>query len=93
MKPLNTAPNPPKLPETAPKPPKPPICAPPSQQVALEVFNEHMPGPNQLYARREDVAVTAEDLLSTEGLPRGFGEGDLRMNMNVALAYMESWLR
>jgi len=36
--------------------------------VALEVFNEHMPGANQLYMRRDDVMVTADDLLSTRGL-------------------------
>lgn len=42
---------------------------------------------------REDVVVGAADLLSTRGLAASFGEADLRLNMNIALAYMESWLR
>lgn len=34
-----------------------------------------------------------QDLLSTRGLAQGFREADIRLNMNIALAYMESWLR
>ena len=29
----------------------------------LQIFDEHMPGPNQLSKLREDVEVTADDLL------------------------------
>jgi malate synthase len=77
-------PPPPHPPPPTPHPPPPTPHPPP--QVALEVFNEHMPLANQLFARREDVAVAAEDLLSTKGLPRGFGEADVRLNMNIALS-------
>jgi malate synthase len=52
-----------------------------------------MPQPNQLFVLRDDVKVTAADLLSTRGLAQGFTENDIRLNMNIALAYMESWLR
>ncbi|KAI0771817.1 malate synthase-domain-containing protein [Irpex lacteus] len=39
--------------------------SPSHQQNAMEVFNEHMLGPNQYHVRREDVKVTAADLLNT----------------------------
>lgn len=69
------------------------VAHPELVKVALAVFNQHMPQPNQLYLRRDDVTVTGQDLLSTRGLAQGFREADLRLNMNIALAYMESWLR
>jgi malate synthase len=59
--------------------------------LALEVFNAKMPGPNQLDKLREDVCVTAQDLLQA---PRGpITEQGLRVNVNVGLRYLESWLR
>jgi malate synthase len=63
--------------------------------LAREVFDAVMgPQPNQLFVRREDVVVTARDLLSREGLEgQGPTEEGLRLNLNVALQYMESWLR
>ena len=63
------------------------------KQVARAVFDERMPTPNQLFVARDDVAVTADDLLSTRGLGGGFSEADVRLNLNIALTYMESWLR
>jgi malate synthase len=59
--------------------------------VALEVFNAHMPGPNQLGRLREDVRVAAADLLAVPAGP--ITEGGLRVNANVGLRYLESWLR
>jgi malate synthase len=59
--------------------------------LALEIFNERMPGPNQLDRLREDVYVTAADLLT---VPEGpITEAGLRVNINVGLRYLESWLR
>ncbi len=50
-----------------------------------------MPGPNQIYKKREDVHVTAADLLA---VPEGtITEAGLRTNINVSLQYMESWFR
>jgi malate synthase len=70
------------------------VAHPDLVKIALEVFNEHMPQPNQLFVRREDVGkVTAEDLLSTKGTGGQITERGVRGNMNVALQYMESWLR
>ena len=61
--------------------------------LAKAIFDEHMPQPNQLFVRREDVHVTAQDLLSLRGLTGAITEASIRGNLNVALAYMESWLR
>ncbi len=59
--------------------------------VAMEEFDEAMPGPNQIDRKREDVHVTAADLLA---IPDGtITEGGLRTNINVSLQYMESWFR
>jgi malate synthase len=58
--------------------------------VALEVFDRLMPGPNQLERLREDVAVTATDLLR---VPAGsITEAGLRGNTSVAIQYLAAWL-
>jgi malate synthase len=59
--------------------------------VALEVFEKHMPTPNQVHVRREDVRVVAADLLAVPDGP--ITEAGLRVNVNVGLLYLESWLR
>jgi malate synthase len=59
--------------------------------VAREVFDAHMPTRNQLANKREDVHVTAADLLR---LPRGtLTEAGLRQNIRVGIQYIEAWLR
>jgi malate synthase len=59
--------------------------------VAMEVFNAHMPTPNQIFNKREDVQVSAQDLIQVpEG---GISEAGLRLNINVGILYLESWLR
>jgi malate synthase len=59
--------------------------------VAREVFDAHMQGPNQLDKKREDVHVTAEDLLR---VPTGTRtEEGLRQNIRVGVQYLEAWLR
>jgi malate synthase len=59
--------------------------------LALEVFNAKMPGPNQIGRLREDVRVAAGDLVQ---VPEGpITERGLRVNVNVGLRYLESWLR
>ncbi|KAG2439974.1 hypothetical protein HXX76_004093 [Chlamydomonas incerta] len=65
--------------------------------IAMEIFNKHMPTPNQLFVRRDDVNVTAHNLLDVRGgallAEGGITEKGLRDNLSVGLAYMESWLR
>jgi malate synthase len=58
--------------------------------VAREIFDAHMPGPNQVHMSREDVAVTAADLLT---VPQGtITEGGLRTNISVGIQYLAAWL-
>ncbi|MEB3101596.1 malate synthase A [Ferviditalea candida] len=60
-------------------------------QVAMTAFNQWMPKANQIERKREDVRVTAEDLLA---VPEGtITEKGLRTNVSVAIQYMEAWLR
>ncbi len=58
--------------------------------VALKAFDKHMPQANQISKLREDVKVTAADLLQP---PTGtISEGGLRGNMSVGIQYLEAWL-
>ncbi|MCK9905584.1 malate synthase A, partial [Frankia sp. Cpl3] len=59
--------------------------------IAMEVFDRFMPEPNQIGRKREDVQVTAADLLA---VPEGqITEAGLRTNISVAIRYVEAWLR
>ncbi len=58
--------------------------------LAREIFDAHMPGPNQIERRRDDVRVTAQDLLATPSGAITF-EG-LRTNLDVAVRYLAAWL-
>jgi malate synthase len=59
-------------------------------QVAQEEFDRVMPQPNQIERKREDVQVTAADLLR---VPEGtITEGGLRTNISVGTQYLEAWL-
>jgi len=59
--------------------------------IAMEEFDAVMKGPNQIDRKREDVHVTAADLLQ---VPDGtITEAGLRNNISVSLQYLESWLR
>jgi malate synthase len=62
--------------------------------VATEVFDSVMgERPNQLDRMRDDVTVTAADLLEVS-IPWGeVTEAGLRSNINVGIQYLESWLR
>jgi malate synthase len=59
--------------------------------VAMDVFNRLMPTSNQLDKRREDVNVTAADLLQVHEGERT--EAGLRENIRVGVQYIEAWLR
>jgi len=60
-------------------------------QVAMDIFNEHMPTPHNYAVKREGEVYTNQDLLA---VPDGtVTEGGLRMNINVGILYIESWLR
>ncbi|MEZ5352145.1 MAG: hypothetical protein R2762_05870 [Bryobacteraceae bacterium] len=58
--------------------------------IAKQVFDEHMPGPNQIHVKREEVRVTAADLLRPH--KGDITEEGLRMNVDVGIQYLEAWL-
>src|SRR5438270_3606186 len=66
------------------------VAHPALVSVAREVFDAHMPGPNQIERQRDDVRVTAQDLLAAPG--GAITEEGLRKNLDVALRYLAAWL-
>jgi malate synthase len=59
--------------------------------VAMKVFNELMPTPNQLYVKREDVEIGRKQLLEVhEGSKT---EAGFRENIRAGVQYIEAWLR
>jgi len=57
----------------------------------MEVFDRLMPAPNQIARKRDDVQVTAADMLA---VPEGpITEAGLRANISIGIQYLESWLR
>jgi len=68
------------------------VAHPALAAIAAEVFNKHMPTPNQMHIRRDDVNVTANDLLNMN-VPGQITEAGIRKNLDIGLGYMEGWLR
>ncbi|PHH67550.1 hypothetical protein CDD82_1368 [Ophiocordyceps australis] len=68
------------------------VAHPALAAIATNIFNEHMPTPNQLFVRREDVAVSRNDLLNMN-VPGSVTEDGIRKNLNIGLGYMEAWIR
>ena len=59
--------------------------------IAMDAFNAVMKTPNQVDRLRDDVHITAADLLQ---VPKGtITEGGLRTNLSVGVQYLEAWLR
>ena len=68
------------------------VAHPGMVQLATEAFDRLMPQPNQIERQRNDVDLTAKDLLDFG--PRGpITEKGLRTNVSVGLQYLEAWLR
>ncbi|KAL8915949.1 MAG: hypothetical protein Q9208_008775 [Pyrenodesmia sp. 3 TL-2023] len=68
------------------------VAHPALAAIASEVFNKYMPTPNQMFVRREEVHVTAHDLLNMN-MPGTITEEGIRKNLNIGLGYMEGWLK
>jgi len=68
------------------------VAHPALASIANEVFNKHMPTPNQLFVRRQEVHVTGNDLLNMN-MPGTVSEEGIRKNLNIGLGYMEGWLK
>jgi malate synthase len=59
--------------------------------IALDAFNAVMKTPNQIDRKREDVEISAADILKF-GPEAPITENGLRMNINVGIQYLGSWL-
>jgi malate synthase len=69
------------------------VAHPQLAEIAIKVFDKHMPTPNQIFKRRECVNVTARELLNPY-IPGGkITDAGIRKNLYIALGYMEAWLR
>ena len=67
------------------------VAHPALVEVAMREFNKHMPAPNQLHITRDDLHITAQDLVE---LPKGtVTEEGIRKNINIGILYTEAWLR
>ncbi len=59
--------------------------------IAKAIFDRDMPQSNQIARKRQDIDVSASDLLV---VPEGtITEAGLRQNLNVGIGYIEAWLR
>lgn len=59
--------------------------------IAKDVFDKHMPTPNQVHRQRPDVQVTAKELLDFK--PEApITEAGLRNNISVGIQYIGAWL-
>jgi malate synthase len=66
------------------------VAHPGMVETAREVFDEYMPGPNQINEKRPDVNPTADDLLEK---PEGnITEDGFRNNISVGVQYLAAWL-
>ena len=59
-------------------------------QIATEVFDEYMPSANQVERQRDDVDVSAADLLTASA--GNITEDGVRLNLKVGIQYLEAWL-
>ena len=70
------------------------VAHPDSVPVAMEAFDAVLgSSPNQVSRQRDDVSVSAADLLSVPQTPGEITEDGLRLNVNVGIQYISSWLR
>ena len=68
------------------------VAHPALASIAVEIFNKHMPTPNQMFVRREDVEVSGRDLIDMN-IPGKITEEGVRQNLAIGLGYIEGWLR
>jgi malate synthase len=59
--------------------------------VAKAVFDQHMPTPNQVHRKRNDVAISAQALLDFQP-EKPITETGLRNNISVGIQYIGAWL-
>ncbi|HYC87100.1 MAG TPA: malate synthase A, partial [Chryseosolibacter sp.] len=63
-------------------------------EIAKEVFDQKLGSePHQKHVQLTELDVQRDDLLNVAAVPRVISEKGVRTNINVALLYIESWLR
>jgi len=60
-------------------------------EIARAVFDQHMPAPNQVQRKRNDISVSARDLLDFQP-EQPVTEAGLRGNISVGIQYIGAWL-
>ncbi|ORX35126.1 malate synthase [Kockovaella imperatae] len=60
-------------------------------KIAMDVFDEHMKGPNQYHIRREDVSVTDKQIADPK-VPGKITDPGVRDNVSAALSYCAAWI-
>jgi len=60
-------------------------------KIALEVFNEHMQGPNQIY-NRTNYDVKKDDLLNMN-VEGSITNDSVQVAISISMTYIESWLK
>jgi malate synthase len=66
------------------------VAHPGLEPIARAEFDQAMPTPNQMNVLRDDVEITAADLLRP--VPGTITEAGLRSNIRVAILYLSAWL-
>ncbi|HEX6151420.1 malate synthase A [Nocardioides sp.] len=70
------------------------VAHPGMVSLCAEVFTDVLgSNPDQRHRTRDDVEVTAAQLLDLSGLPGEVTEQGLRTNVRVGISYLEAWLR
>ena len=70
------------------------VAHPGMVEICKEVFTAVLGDrPNQIDKKREDVSVSAEQLLDVKSTPGEVTEAGLRSNISVGIQYLEAWLR
>jgi len=59
--------------------------------IAMEIFDQHMPTPNQIHVQKDVTAIREAELLRVPQGPRT--EEGVRVNVRVGVQYIEAWLR
>ena len=67
------------------------VAHPALVKIALEICDKQMLGPNQYHVRREEVKVSALDLLNSN-VPGQITEAGVRANIAALLVYCANWL-
>jgi malate synthase len=67
------------------------VAHPALVSVAKAVFDQYMPGPNQVHRKRDDVAVSERELLDFQP-EKPVTEAGLRNSISVGIQYIGAWL-